>query len=477
MSQRLRTLIVEDSEDDAQLLLRHLRRGGYEPLGVRVETAEEMSRLLDEQTWDLVVADYSLPQFSAVHALAILNEKDIDVPFIILSGTIGEGTAVEAMRAGAHDYIMKGSSARLLPAIDRELREAEERATRRKAERALHENERRFRSLIEHSSDITTLVDGNGTILYESPSVERLLGHQPGDLIGSPLEQHLHPEDLELVRQAIREPVPGAVPTIEFRFRERDGGFRPLEATVTNLLDNPDLGGIVLNCRDITARKRDEATIRHLAYFDALTGLPNRMLFNDRLAQALAHAKRHHAPGVAILFLDIDRFKTINDTLGHGAGDELLRAAALRVSSMLREEDTVARLGGDEFLFLLVGIHDIENAARVAQKLLDLFVAPFTVHDHELHVTASIGISMFPLDGHDGETLIRNADTALYRAKEQGRNRYQLYAPAMNEIAMRRLVMENALRRALDRNELALHYQPLVSLETGETVGVEALLR
>ena len=232
-----------------------------------------------------------------------------------------------------------------------------------------------------------------------------------------------------------------------------------------------------MNCRDITARRRDEATIRHLAYFDALTELPNRMLFDDRLAQALAHARRRGAPGVAIMFLDVDRFKNINDTLGHRAGDELLRSAAKRLALCLREEDTVARLGGDDFLFLIPGISDVENAARVAQKILDCFSAPFRVLDHELHVTGSLGISMFPSDGNDAETLIRNADTALYRAKEQGRNRYQLYAPAMNAIAFQRLVLENNLRYAIERNELELHYQPLVSLQTAETVGVEALLR
>ncbi|HUP50143.1 MAG TPA: EAL domain-containing protein [Thermoanaerobaculia bacterium] len=436
-----------------------------------------MSRLLDEQTWDLIVADYSLPHFSAVRALDLLNEKGLDIPFIILSGTIGEETAVEAMRAGAHDYIMKGSSARLIPAIDRELRDAQERATRRKAEQTIHDNERRFRSLIEHSSDITTVIEVGGKILYSSPSVERLLGHRPEELIGAPLQQYIHPEDVEKVLGVVSGSGGEEHPSVEFRFRERAGGWRILETTINHLVDNPDIGGVVLNCRDITARKQDEATIRHLAYFDALTGLPNRMLFNDRLAQAIAHARRRPSSGATIMFLDLDRFKTINDTLGHGAGDELLRATAGRLSVALREEDTVARLGGDEFLFLLTGVADVEDAARVGQKILDQFNTPFQVMGHELHVSASIGISMFPMDGTDGETLIRNADTALYRAKEQGRNRCQLYAPAMNAIAFKRLVIENSLRRALDRNELVLHYQPLVSLSSGDIVAVEALIR
>ena len=476
-SKSLRILVVEDSEDDAALLLRLLRRSGYEPQAVRVERPEEMSRLLEERSWDLIVADYSLPHFSALRALDLLNEKGLDIPFIILSGTIGEETAVEAMKAGAHDYIMKGSSARLLPAIDRELREAQERATRRRAEEALRQNERRFRSLIEHSSDVTMVIDVDGKVLYESPSIERLFGRPPGELIGTPLREHIHADDGESVAAAIERATEEASPSVEFRFREAGGSWRILEATINHLVANPDVGGVVLNCRDITARKRDEATIRHLAYFDALTGLPNRMLFNDRLAQALAHARRRPSSGVTIMFLDLDRFKTINDTLGHGAGDELLRVTAERLLQTLREEDTIARLGGDEFLFLLTGVADVKDAARVGEKVLEQFNLPFQVMGHELHVSASIGISMFPMDGTDGETLIRNADTALYRAKEEGRNRYQLYAPTMNAVALKRLMIENSLRRALERKELILHYQPLVSLASGEVVAVEALIR
>ena len=466
----LRILIVEDSEDDAQLLLRQLRKNGYHPLATRVETAEEMNQALDSQVWDLVIADYSLPQFSAMRALELMQQKQLDLPFLVLSGTIGEATAVEAMRAGAHDYIMKGNAARLLPAIERELRESRERSARRK-------NERRFRSLIEHSSDIITVIDPQGVILYESPSVERLLGHRPGDLIGTRFASLVHPDDLTALTDGLSASNRPTPPTIEFRFADHDGAWRYLEATINSLLDDPDVGGIVLNCRDVTARKHDEAMILHLAYFDALTGLPNRMLFNDRLSQALAHSRRRGEPGLAIIFIDLDRFKTINDTLGHGAGDDLLRLAAKRFTSAIRDEDTVARLGGDEFLFLLPGVSDVESAVFVAQKILHVFNDPFVILDHELHVTTSIGISLFPSDGADAETLIRNADTALYRAKEGGRNRYQLYAPAMNAIAFQRLVLENSLRHAAGRNELALHYQPLVSLTSGKVVGAEALIR
>jgi diguanylate cyclase (GGDEF)-like protein/PAS domain S-box-containing protein len=476
--QQLQLLIVEDSEEDAQLLLLQLRRNGYRPVAHRVQTAEEMDRALADKPWDLVIADYSLPTFNALAALELFHRRGLDIPFLVVSGTIGEETAVEAMRAGAHDYIMKGSSARLIPAIARELREAEERANRRRAEQALRENERRFRVLIEHSSDILTVLDAGGRIVYESPSVERLLGLTADELMGTPIEEHVHPDDRHALASALAQSAEAsAAVTVELRMRGRDGEWRSLEASVSNLLDHAEVGGIVLNSRDITARKQDEEMIRHLAYFDALTGLPNRMLFDDRLAQALAHSRRRGARGLAVMFLDLDRFKTINETLGHGAGDELLRTVASRLSGVLREEDTVARLGGDEFLFLLPEIDDVEDAARVARKVLAELVTPFSVHGHELHVTASVGIAMFPHDGGDAETLVRNADSALYRAKEQGGNRCQLYAPAMNAIAFKRLVLENSLRRAIERGELRLHYQPLVSLHDGTYVGVEALIR
>jgi diguanylate cyclase (GGDEF)-like protein/PAS domain S-box-containing protein len=473
----LRALVVEDSEDDAALLIRHLTRGGYQPHTARVESAEEMARLLDEEPWDLVIADYTLPKFSAEQALSILQAKGLDLPFLILSGTIGEETAVAAMKAGAHDYIMKGSAARLLPAIERELREARERGTRRAAEQALRESERRFRALIEHSFDIIAVLDATGTILYESPSFHRALGRRAQSMSGTQLQTYLHPEDVELVLSTLARPPSEGPVTIEFRLAQQQGEWGSFEATVNNLLENEAVTGIVFNCRDVTLRKQDERTIRYLAYYDALTGLPNRMLFKDRLAQALALAGRRGARGVAVMFLDLDRFKTINDTLGHGVGDELLRLAADRLQRSLRQADSVARLGGDEFLFLLPGIDTPEDAERLGRKIIELFAKPFLIDGNELYITTSIGITLYPSDATDGETLIRNADTALYRAKEQGRNRCQLYAAAMNATAARRMMLENALRRAIERDELQLHYQPIVTLDGTAIHGVEALLR
>ncbi|HET7433366.1 MAG TPA: EAL domain-containing protein [Thermoanaerobaculia bacterium] len=216
--------------------------------------------------------------------------------------------------------------------------------------------------------------------------------------------------------------------------------------------------------------------IEHLAYHDALTGLPNRPLFIDRLIVALAHAHRAHAK-LAVLFLDLDRFKDINDSLGHSIGDALLKAVAERIRRCVREGDTVARFGGDEFTLLIPKIDQVEDAAKIGQKILETLKIPFDIHDQELFVTTSIGMSIFPNDGADPETLVRNADTAMYRAKEQGRDNYQLYAPAMNARALERLALENLLRKAIAQKELVLYYQPIIDAHTRVMTGVEALIR
>ena len=216
--------------------------------------------------------------------------------------------------------------------------------------------------------------------------------------------------------------------------------------------------------------------VERLAYYDTVTGLPNRALFGDRLGVALAHAQRHKYK-VAVLFLDIDRFKQINDSLGHSVGDRLLRAAAERIRGTIREEDTVARFGGDEFTILIHIVGRIEDAGRIAQKILDSFKTPIVIDSREFVVTSSIGISIYPVDGVDGETLIRNADTSMYRAKDVGRNTYQFYAAAMNHKALEALEVENGLRRALAHNEFVLYYQPLIEVKTGAVFGLEALVR
>jgi diguanylate cyclase (GGDEF)-like protein/PAS domain S-box-containing protein len=227
---------------------------------------------------------------------------------------------------------------------------------------------------------------------------------------------------------------------------------------------------------DVTERYKAEEMIRHQAYHDALTGLPNRLLFQDRLEISLARCHRHQHM-LALLFLDLDRFKNINDTLGHAVGDRLLQHVAAKLKKSLREEDTVARFGGDEFMILLPKIKNAREAVRVAQKILKLFQDPWPIDENELYITASIGIALYPVDGENAQTLIRNADTAMYRAKGAGRNTYQLYTSTMNVKAFEHLMLENRLRYALEHEEFVVYYQPQIDLKTGKVIGMEALVR
>lgn len=260
MNIRLRVLIVEDSEDDTELLVNELERGGYEAIYERVDTPIAMQSALEQQQWDIVIADYLMPSFSAPAALNVLKKKLLDLPFIIVSGSIGEDIAVAAMKAGAHDYLMKNKLARLVPAVERELREATERRKRREAEQALRQNEEIFRSLIENALDIITVLGTDGFIHYESPSIEKVLGYKPEDLVGKNIVDYIYSEEASKFLYTLKKLVknPSLALSIEFRFQHQDGSWRILEAIGKNFIDFSGRASIVINSRDITERKRAE---------------------------------------------------------------------------------------------------------------------------------------------------------------------------------------------------------------------------
>jgi len=724
MSVPVRALVVDDSASSASLLFEELRRGGFEPSFERVTTREQLEGALARSSWDVVLSELSAERLGAFEALALLKERDVDIPFLIVSENVEEETAIRAMKAGAQNCIPRASLMRLCPILERELREAQIRRERRVVQSALSESELRFRSLAESAPDAILTADAGGTLLFANRCAESIFGVPVAAMIGQPVstfipdysvpgarttdggtsrrlaatgrhtsgrelplelsfgelvrdgkplvtvfvrdcsdrervdealqeseerfrraalmssdlihecdresnrfvwfgdidrilgyaegefprtfegwERAIHPEDHARVMSAASRHWDTGEPFFaEYRVVRKDGGllhwhhsgalirgtqgkpsrcigtvsdisgrrqieealrisekrYRTLfernlagvyrstldgrildcnesfarifgytsreemlqqtawdmylkredrEAAVAKLLERQYLTNYEICLKrkdgssvwvlesenliegldgrlsiiegtaiDITERKRAEEQVKHLAFHDPLTNLPNRLLFNDRLTLAVAQAHRHNQK-LAVLFLDLDRFKVINDSLGHSVGDELLRQVAERIQEHVREGDTVARLGGDEFTLLVPGISAEEDAAKIARKICDAVHDPFWIDGRELFVTTSLGVSVYPSDGHDAETLVRNADSAMYRAKEQGRDNYQLYTPAMNAKAIERLSLESRLRQAVANDELELHFQPFIDLRTEEVLGAEALLR
>src|SRR5437763_1567524 len=349
---------------------------------------------------------------------------------------------------------------------------------RREAEQALRDSEARYRLMAENSTDLITRTSMHGIFLYLSDASRLLLGYEPAELVGRSAYDIIYAEDRDEVRHLSKLISDAGPTTFSYRVVRRDGSLIWFETT-SRSVRHPVTGAfdqIICVSRDISERKRAEEQIEYQAYHDALTGLPNRRLFRDRLTVALAHARRLMST-LAVMFLDLDRFKYVNDTLGHSIGDELLKTVATRLAAALREEDAIARIGGDEFTILLPDLKSPDHAASVAQKLLEAVGQPMRIEETELFITTSIGIALFPNDGDTAELLLKNADHAMYRAKDAGRNSYQLFTEAMNSRALERLSMENNLRHALERGELALHYQPQFNVATSRITGVEALLR
>jgi diguanylate cyclase (GGDEF)-like protein/PAS domain S-box-containing protein len=349
---------------------------------------------------------------------------------------------------------------------------------RRMAEEALRESEARYRLMAENSTDMISRTSTKGIILYASDACRRLVGYDPSELVGRSFYDFIFEVDREEVRYLASLIHESGPTTFAYRVEKKDGSLVWFETTSRSVRDalSGKIREIVGVSRDVTERKRVEEQIEYQAYHDALTGLPNRRLFRDRLTVALAHARRMKHP-LAVMFLDLDRFKVVNDTLGHSTGDELLKAIAARLQASLREEDSIARMGGDEFTVLLADLKTADAAAKIAQKVLDTIALPVQIEGTELFITTSIGIALFPSDGDTAEVLLANADHAMYRAKDAGRNSYQMFTPAMNSRALERLSLENDLRHALDRGELELHYQPQINIASGRVTGVEALLR
>jgi diguanylate cyclase (GGDEF)-like protein/PAS domain S-box-containing protein len=418
----------------------------------------------------LLKEDYDASEISffgaitnALHARTALER--------VLMGTSGLTLAVALMLSMS---LRRRTSRTFARAYQRLVQEVNEREA---AEQALRESEQRFRALVHNASDVFTVIGDDGVIRYQSPAVEAVLGHPPDSLIGRSLLDVVHADDrwaavrlFEQSRQRSGVPVVG-----EVRMLPRGSGQAPrrFEMTVTDLLADPTVNGLVLNYSDITERALYQERLTRQAFQDTLTGLANRARFQERLEEALRQRDRT----VGLLFVDLDRFKVINDSLGHDAGDQLLREVAERLTACLREGDTLARLGGDEFTVLLPDISGPEVAVAVAERIIDHLKAPFDLPGHSVVVGASVGIATGVASRDRPDALLRDADAAMYEAKAGGRGRFALFHATMHTRAVSRLAIETELRRAIETGQLLLHYQPIILLGSGQMVGVEALLR
>ena len=594
--ERLRVLIVEDREDDALLMVDHLESGGIVFDWQRVDTEKGMLEAL-EKHWDIVFSDYSMPEFNGALALQILRQHDPDLPFIIVSGTLGEEAAVAAMKSGAQDYVMKTNLTRLLPTVERELREVQLRRERRQAQETL----RKLSLVVKQAADSVFITDPNGRIEYVNPAFETLTGytgdeasgqtpaflrsdnhestyyeelwgviksgeifmgnmvnrHKNGELFyeekvitpltdergdithfvstGRDITARINAENARMRLATILEATPDLVAIFEpngcLRYLNGSGrgllGIEPEEPVegrslkdifpvsmaqqfMTTVLPTVEKSGswsgetslcviggeempisqVVLAHydagnnieylstigRDISERKRFEAELQHRATHDSLTSLPNRFFLMDRLSSEMKYARRHKC-AIAVLFLDLDNFKRVNDTLGHAAGDILLQQVSQRLRNCLRPSDTVARHGGDEFTIIIGDLSRVEGILVVLGKLQAAFERPVIIDSHDIYITFSTGISMYPHDGDQVADLLRHADTAMYQAKSSGSNQYRFYASDMNARGHELLTLEAELRQALERNEFVLYYQPQFALRTDHIVGAEALIR
>jgi diguanylate cyclase (GGDEF)-like protein/PAS domain S-box-containing protein len=350
---------------------------------------------------------------------------------------------------------------------------------RRRAEQALRDSEARFRAMAEHSADWIWSIDSGGRYTYSNRRGVAILGYSVDAFLAMDPDSLVHPDDRPLRRDAFLNAVSAqdGWRNVVLRWRHQNGSYRTFESSASALFSEAgQLIGFQGVDRDITERRQAEARIEFLASHDALTGLPNRVLLRDRFEHALAVAERSRSR-VAMLFLDLDKFKVVNDTLGHAAGDRLLLEVVSRLSGCVRESDTISRHGGDEFILLLNGIPDQDAAERIASKTLANLAEPVEIDGHLLNASCSIGIAIYPDDGKDFDSLLQKADLAMYNAKDAGRNTYRFFDDRMNRQAHEHLLLQNRLNRALFQAEFHLHYQPQVEIGTGRVIGVEALLR
>ncbi|MGB3508828.1 MAG: EAL domain-containing protein [Microcoleaceae cyanobacterium] len=497
----LAKILVVDDEPDLELLIcqkfrKYIKQKELEFLFVQngIEALEKLENETDTDI-DIIFTDINMPKMDGLTLLTKLSEKEnLTIKTVIISAYGDFKTIRKAMNLGAFDFLTKPldlddlaiTLSKTLKAVQHTKEALQQKKLAEQAheellkQETLRESEKRFRALIENSTDIIMILNVDGKVIYSSPSANKSLYNMSENSLDRAIFNIVHANDRQLVKHTLQKVIKKSSDkqyVKELKLKNRHKEWKIFEAVFTNLVSDNSIEGIVVNCHNITERKIAEEKLLYDAFHDSLTKLPNRALFMDRLSHAFARYKRHSQELFAVIFIDLDRFKVVNDSLGHLAGDQLIIEVANRLKKDMRHDDTIARMGGDEFAILLEYVKSIENARYIAERIQKLLHLAFTINNQEVYTSASIGIALANKDYKDPADILRDADTAMYRAKTLGKARQEVFDISMYADNLAQLKLEIDLRQALKRNELNLYYQPIVDLKTGLISGFEALLR